>query len=299
MNLNLSQTEISEDDIWFFLLNDYPQANKLYRNPLRDDKMAGCKMMWNGSVWIFTDFARSKSYTYKTALSEYFGVPFTEALTRLKVFPVLQKNQNKKVPVIKSRSVIEPFPFLKDKIPSWTEKGKSYWKALGVRREQLERETTRTYDTWKFKLNDDIIVPDYPCFTYCFTESVYKIYQPYGKIKWLFNGSGESHWYLKRRSNVLWLNKSNKDLLVLENFVPYDLMCFANEGCYPFMLEETCKEYDKVIINMDNDTAGIKFTNKLLSLIPNSEAHYFPGKDQKDASDILLGYGEQTLKSLL
>lgn len=276
----LNTNSLNNEDVWYFLFGEYVSTKKKYCSPFRKDSHPDCKFFILNGDLLFNDFASGKVYSATGALKEYYGCEFKEAVNlfnnRQKEFKSGVLPKREKV----SKSNLEIYPYYFNSEPAFSKEGFNYWKEIGVSKNQLDREETRVFNLFAFSFGTPIYTKT-PTFAYKFREGRFKIYAPFENKgdKWYSNATKNDYWHLKKNSETLLIEKSNKDFLCIENLVDWDLSCFMNEGAYPNNILDIVKDYDRVIINYDNDETGIREGKALAKLVGGETLFYEGFKD--------------------
>lgn len=141
---------------------------------------------------------------------------------------------------------------------------KLYWGSYGIDCRTLIK--YRVYPLSHFRINDH----HYDCksitYGYYFGEDKWKIYSPYGHIKWLSNTSIEDvqgFKQLRESGDGLVITKSLKDVMLLSR---YNIPAIAPQSESSMVKDQTLKEletrFGRIIVNHDFDYVGVKIGNR-------------------------------------
>ena len=248
-----------------------------FRSPFRDDKNPNCYLLQVDGNVKFCDPTQPGKERFKSLFDmiQHLNPTYTTG----KIMEEIRRlGQIKTVPTdvnltfdLRRKLDQASLPSLEGyKFCDWTETYLDFWAQHGVRRDQLDRQTTLVKPIKGYTVSN---TKGYKCveafgFTY-FIGGEIKRYCPLeskGFAKFGGRVSPDKFWHLKRGSNVLLIAKSNKDLLVWENFCKADICCFGSENTVPSdsKLVSLLRGYDKIVICFDPDDAGIK-SSKFLS----------------------------------
>lgn len=180
-----------------------------------------------------------------------------------------------------------------------------YWeKQYGIKLYQLE--DYNIFPVSEVFLNGELIMINTgikPIYVYKLEEDTFKIYAPYGPIKWLSNGGGKFIWGLDKipkNGNILIMTKSLKDLIVYNNLGFYAI-AFQTEN---FILDKNIYEdlynrFNNLVLIYDNDDPGIKAAEKFKERFPKTNVLRLPKyKSCKDIADLRKVIDNEKLKEL-
>lgn len=296
-------SSINQEKVWFNIVGNV-RLEQFILNPLREDKHAGsCRLIERNGTIFLHDWA-SKEYSWKDCISTYCELHPYKSWKEV-CYDLLNMSRNNiqmsymSIPGIKKeKKIIEYKPIYRD----WSLQDKKYWSKRGVHLEQLERKSTYTkpikgFYKYENGVESKTLFGDL-CYCYHFNNKV-KMYFP-NKRHQRFEGN-QTHkdiWEIQRDKTLL-ISKSNKDMLVLENIVPFSITHVQAEE-YGFPPNEKIFEwetyYNKVIIFLDNDNAGIKGATRLGSMfiyIQPEIIYIDPKYDIKDIDEMYCQWGEQ------
>lgn len=298
------------------------EVNEMITNPLRPDSHPGCYLRWYNNTIFLTDFAYPKynGYTCVHAVADIKGCNLTHAASLIMSkflhgydvdlgnrFSAVSTGIKKKETSKHKDFFFEPYTY--DGKSAYTIQDKQYWSVRGVTANQLRK--YNVYSIKKWYCNDRVIYPSRPSYAYYFPhDGATKIYSPSESKEHRFPYASVGKNHIWRTSEVVTsdmciITKSLKDLMVLENALPYvDIYAFQNEGVIPDNLDKF-KSYDRVFIFYDNDRAGrsasLKLQHKLWEL--GIESYRIEVMEEyvncKDADDVRVKYSETELCSMM
>lgn len=293
-------------DIWGQILGRSVSVGQTFTNPLRADTDPGCYLRDYQGIIFLRDHKYAQKYNKMTcihAVAELMNTTLTQAAVNIYAslylnkplsfnittsFGTLQKGR-------RSKTIIDINPYTYKKRAIWTKKSYEYWKVAQVKVSDLEE--LNVFDVKSFYMNDSLIVPKRLCFGYYFpTSGRIKIYQPTAPKSEKFIGTTnkEDVWKTNIGSAKRIITKSCKDLLTLKNQCPeWEIWALQNEG----VVCSDLGNFDETVIIYDNDETGIRASQELQKLIPNSRCEYF--SKSKDAYDTVIEHGIETFKSEL
>jgi len=186
---------------------------------------------------------------------------------------------------------------------NFSKEGAAYWKAYNIDILTLSRYQVNQV---KYIITEDnnLIKPDGLAFSYRIGLK-HKIYQPYNEEFKFRNNFPNTyiegyyqiiHQYKNKRSAVLFITKSMKDVMVLRSLGLDAVAPKAETQVIPEFIQEKLKLlYKHIIVMFDDDPAGHKGASKYT--FPNI---WVPKEhDVKDIADYIKKYGEQATKQLL
>lgn len=290
---------IRQEDVYLKYFG-FCDLNKKHCNPLRNDKKSDCSFYWHQGVLFFKDFAQSKTYTCVSVVMEVERLSYYKALDRIYDIFLKGRSSSSIVQIDRPKKDKE-YKDIKVKIQPFTSTDIEYLKSFGI-----TSELCKFYNVYSIKhywVNGDLkyAYNSYnPCIGYYFNGR-WKIY--HYKSKDFRFVSNTSHTDLQGYDQLDWvgelcvITKSMKDLMLYRRF---DVNAVAPHG-------ETVSEwidkipilqnrFKKVVINFDNDNAGIKATNKILETY-NLDVVYIPY--EKDLSDYYKRFGLDQTKLLI
>lgn len=291
------------------------KVGKAIISPLREDKNPSFGLFINKTTneLVFNDFGAGGGDVFKFVAILY-NISYKNALRKINndlqlgLYDIQDKtalpitfgsiNKNLQTPTYSETQ-------LKIKKRNWNDNDVEYWNQFNISIQLLEK--SNTYPISHFKVNNKIIEAHRLAYSYDFyyDNVVFrrKIYQPlHKKIKWVSNITSKVIDGIKeipKEGDLLIITKSRKDRLVLKS-LGYDSIATNNESSFipETNFEKLRNRYDEIILFFDNDTTGIKYSNKFSEdkgirhiLIPNT--------DVKDISDYIKLYGIDEASKLL
>lgn len=290
--------------LWSNVLNVPITLGRTFQSPFRLDKNPGCFLHERSGIVWFKDYADlSKKWNIIHAVAYLMNCTLQQASVNIYASIYFNKplsfNTTISLGTIqkgrKSNTKIHFNPFVYGGKAIWKKEYYEYWKIAGVKLSDLEE--LNVYNVASFYMNDSLIVPKDLCIAYYFPQtSKVKLYRPHQpkSDKWIGTATKEDVWKTNLGHSKRIITKSCKDLLTLKNLLPdWTIWAVQAEGMIPTELNS----FDKTIIIMDFDNAGIKAANQLQQLIPNSECVYF--EVAKDAYSICEQFGISKLQEEL
>jgi len=293
--------KLDQMKVWSNLIGYTPKIGEHILNPLRPDKHKGsCYLENRDGRIIIVDWADRK-HSGHDCISAYlmkYPQPWNQAcIELLKIGSGISVNTSSYMAIPgykkKTREIIPIYR-------NWNDKDKKYWSARGVSRSQLDRKETLTKpikgyilikeDTQQFDLNE---------LAYCFeSNGRFKLYFPERQeFRFISSTKRTDVWHLDRGSDTLLVTKSQKELLVWENLIDWDLTHVQNESYSEHDAELIYKwevGYEKVYFNFDNDITGITAMQNFTSKFLFKEAEFFyidPKFNIKDIDQMRVEWG--------
>lgn len=296
-------SNIDQEKVWSNIIGSLFKLGQKIINPLRDDKHLGSchieKSNKNNNL-VLIDFADSKTngfdcvsaYRYlhphkswSEVCSDLLGMAQVIPTSAYKVLPGIDKvRKNEFVPIYRD----------------WLDSDLEWWERRGVTLDQLQRNITLTkpvcgYIHKRDNKESEIHFSE-QCYCYHY-QTKHKFYFPNRK-DWRFIGnmSKDDIWTINRGSDTLFITKSHKDLLVIENLCDFDITMIQSETNYPSkdkFFEWECY-YKQVIVCMDNDDTGrriAKEIQKQFLYIPSKVIEIEPDTGFKDFDEFRVKEG--------
>lgn len=263
-------------------------VNVKHRNPLREDKHAGCTIKWfNGKLW-FIDFGYSPNSICASDMLR---------LTKGIVRPVYYGEQHSYVKQYKTQTNNTKIDIV---TREFNYDDKVYWNSYGVDVDILN--SYGCYAVQKLWVNSKDILVDKLCYG-IFVEGRVKVYMPKSKTrKWISNVLKEHIGMLRMLSitgDKVIITKSFKDAMTLR-CLGYGDVCWLQSESVDMNREaifSLTKRFKEVIILFDNDIVGKDNSNRLCDKIKSvdSDANVrgvFIADDMaKDISDLTYKHG--------
>jgi len=288
----------SEEDIFKLVFGEYPNYDKKYVSPFRNDNYPNCYFIKKDNHIYFVDWADSTIGAVGSIVKMY-DLSLKDAISYIKnniairdinLKPKIIQNFNKP---IKTPTLIIP------KKRDWEKRDSIYWtERYGITIANLEEDKTipisfyswRKNNIWKHTSLKEI---GYAIST---NDNKYKIYRPLDSknSKWLSNIP--KNYILGKYTNNgnLIITKSYKDYRVIYNLIEDNVIWLQSEGSIPDNINNFVENYDNITIFYDNDNAGINASNKLAKIITKpTNLIYTPEKHLKDISEMYCFKGRQ------
>lgn len=256
---------IDQQVVWSSIIGYNVELNKLILNPLRNDKSLGSCLITIDSQGIYNlvDYADSRTNGFDCISAYRYLYPHKSwnevCYNLLNIGQIIPTSAYKSVPgLIKKKQEVTLIPIYRD----WSQQDLDWWYKRGVTIDQLNREETlvkpiKGYIQTKENKQSEVHFNE-QCYCYHHQDKV-KFYFPNRKnYRFLGNMTKNDVWFLNRNSDTLFICKSHKDLLVIENICDFSLSLVQSETNYPSsdkFYEWECF-YKQVIICMDNDQTG-------------------------------------------
>lgn len=303
MRVNDLMRSIDHLDVYKHYLGYEPLLRKLYLSPFRPDSNPsfGLFLGTRGDL-MYKDFGAEYTGNCIMFVQQLFGIDYRSAINKI----VVDLKPDRNNVVIRPVSVRE---FTRIQIISkpFNADDKAYWGAYGISTDDLKRENV--YSVKSLFVNKGVVIVDKLCFAYLFSDDdneYLKIYQPFGKTKWLSNVPVKKAFgldSLEKKSNVVVVAKSKKDKLVLKKLIT-DVYETQKEGTEVITQEVDAyfnQFYDRKVCFFDSDGPG-KAANRLLNPlgygwinVPNK----YLSEGIKDPSDLVKAHGYGRLEELL
>lgn len=290
-----------------------PVSKRLFKSPLRVDHRETCSFYKNEKTGLrYKDFGNGVNYNFIDVVMYKYSCGFSKALQIIAAdFHIIDSAIQKKAipeyhgPVL---STNEPCD-IKVEIKEFTTKELNWWGSFGITEILLKE--GRVYSLKTVFLNNE---PAYfssdkcPMYGYFLghdpvdDRELWKIYFP-TKLKYRFllnNSKLQGVHMLPKKGNLLIITKSMKDVLTLKG-LGYTAIAPQSENSYPKkeQIEALEKRFDKVIIWMDQDRAGLAAMAKLRRMY-RLLFYTIPLKYKaKDISDFYKKYGEIKTKTFV
>lgn len=287
--------------------------NKTYCNPFRTDKSPGCTFKYDKDKrLLFIDWSKRKSYDCFEVCKHVLSSDMHNILKRISrdfnlstnSFKDINKVRKTKVYKKKQQVNVNSFSLKTEIFDKWTTKSLVYWWQFGIEEEDLLRFNVipcykaylGDYRVWTYSERN-------PMYRYK-TEKGIQIYRPKAsKIQGRFTQNLPPNHVLgleqlPEKGEVLFITSSYKDVMVLYKLGLPAICPIGESGIIDEnILNDLKLRFSKIIINFNNDEAGIEGTERLLKLHPSFE--FFYTEDEKDPADYVREYGYVKLKELI
>lgn len=268
-------------------------------NPLRQDTNAGsCYLSEYEGKIVLTDWASYK-YSGRDCIAAYMELNPFKAWSEV-IYELLQVGSySNYVPaVVKRKKTLDLKPIYKE----WTPEEEQWWLKQGITREQMDRPETlvrpvKGYIHTKEGKEMKVYLSE-PAYCY-HCGGKYKFYFPTRKEgRFLGNQNRDCVWEIDRGSKTLLVAKCQKDMLTLENLVPFNLTHVQGENYgHPgdMTIYEWEVKYDKIILFFDGDESGISGMKRLQQrfLYTPCECVWITEQGIKDTSQMHRDWGKE------
>lgn len=289
---NIVKSNIDHQTLFSYYLGFKFKIGKCFNSPLRKDEFPSFGIFRsNSGDLMYKDFSTGDSGDIIKFVCEYFKISRTRAVIKClsdaykcNIRPDLPGVVPKYTPVKNNVSIgIKPIPF--------DDVDRAFWNRFAITEDTLNRyRVVSTSHTW---VNNSLIwlrSDKEPMYAYLLGDRI-KIYRPYSskRSKWLCNTDAS---YIlgidniPKEGDLLIITKSLKDVMLL-NQLGYNAISPNGETVLISndIIQDLRNRFKKIIVFLDNDSAGIKAANKYkeeynldLLFLPNGE---------KDISDYI------------
>lgn len=293
--------KIDQIKIWEFLVGHSIKLNEFILNPLRIDNHTGsCYLTQKDNKIILVDWAAKefsgldciaaylKKYpqSWNSACINLFKIGEMKSLSYMAI-PGLKKSENIILPIYRE----------------WQLRDKTFWQKRDITKEQLEREITRTkpikgYIQIKDGKKSENYISDLGYAYHC--NDRHKLYFPERRTyRFLGNQLRHDIWFLNRNSQTLLVCKSQKEMLLWENLVDWNLTHIQGESFSPLdnaLIYQWEVGHEKIIFNFDNDKVGMQTAKLFSNNIMFKESSYFyidPETGFKDIDEMYITWGKE------
>jgi len=261
---------ISQEQVFSEYLGVYPDLNKRFRSPFREDKDPGCRFTWHSGILYFVENTMFNNKLYWSCIDivMYFKkCSYQQALNILhqKIYV------SSKIAKIVTSTFVPEIRFEKQ---DWHEPNLFMLPGSILEKELVYKVKNYWIKTKKGWFRNYIHNPQTTLvIAYYFPETDHvKLYFPEQKeYRWYSNCSVEDifGWHkikeYHRNSDKLSITKSGKDRLMLDYHLGIPAIALQNEGCY--IPEDKVLELDVMFKDItffyDNDIPGIIHSQKL------------------------------------
>ena len=293
---------INQEDVYLLYLG-FCELNKKFTNPLRKDSNPDCSFYWNSGVLFFKDFANRKSYSCVSVVMEVDKLNYGQALERIyNTFLGGQKLKNNIVISTERKEKTKAYKDIQAKVQPFTITDKEYLILFGLNSELCKK--YKVFSISHYWINGDLVYvynPYDPVIGYYFNGK-WKMYHYKRKdgTRFISNTSHEDlqgYDQLDWIGDILVITKSLKDVMVYRKFginavAPHSEAVSKWIDRIPLLQ----KRFQRVIINFDNDKAGIEATKEVLKHY-QLESFFVP--DEKDISDYYKKFKEEKTKQII
>lgn len=276
--------------------------SKLIVSPFREDNNPTCGFYYSKSnILYFHDFATDEHLDCIEVIKKLFNLSYGKAIQLAWIEQ--DKFETTKISKPKSKK-LEWIPHQGDF---------SYFHKLGISDKTLNKFNVKAAKA--VYIDEDLYwrsTEKNPIFVYQFPSGKVKLYRPLSKDrdkKWKSNCSltdVQGYVNLPEKGRIVIITSSMKDLMVLHE-MKYNAIAFNSESIptrgesgdfIAKTIDNLKKRFDRVILFLDNDTAGKEYSEKI-SKKYNIEFILLPDKMPKDVSDMVQKYGFRRSKKLV
>lgn len=298
INKKLSKKDIlkyiSQEEIFQKYLGIFPEINKRYVNPLRENKTPNTEFSYNNNVLYMKDWGWEKddnlncfeivklinNCTYEEALDIIYRDFIKQHPTTI---PKIQKDNY--TTITHNKQLLD----IKIKIKKYSEEGLDFWRCNNeLEISPIILKNYQIYECDYVWYNDKQIKCYDLTFAYQVSKGKFQIYVPFTKEKKYKFRTSEikdviPFYHLCDKKIPIIVTKSYKDAFLLR-YLGYNACCFLNEGVIN-------KIEGQLIWLFDNDEKGIKTREKYLELYKNSTYLEIPSKYGKDSWEFVYNFG--------
>lgn len=318
--------KVSEFEIFKFYCTPFNRVGLNFCSELRVDNEASCgiKIMPSGKV-LYRDFARGYSLNCFQYVCQKYKVKFDEALLiiatdfRIKDLPKLDVTPYEAIgiPSVKNNSIIESNKVIKIKKREWDKNSLKYWERYHFTIEDLIEGEVYPIQKYWIGVGETLYSPydwtnDDPAYSYEeFGNGKRKILRPYSKekkYKWTNNLNNSYIHGLKQLNDdksLLIVTKAKKDQMMYRK-LGYNAIASAvseTAGFVDSFIIPLFNEYERVLINYDNDEPGILASSKISNFYMREEIFIpmeYRTKDVSDTAEKLgLGMCETIIRKMI
>lgn len=302
--------DISQEQVFYYLFDSYPDIRKRYHSPFREDGKPDCFFFYHtDGKLLFVDKARNIYLNCFEALGYKYNLEsFREIIQIVEVIKTKTVTESfikpKRVKTIIETLSVEP-----------TEKDLQFWSLYDITLDQLKKDGVKSVNkAMTIKGIKKIIYHLEDQFSYRIyynTETKNrKVYCPLSALKFISNTTNDDIYLnFNKEVKTLVITKSYKDYRVLLN-QGVNCMWIQSEVVFPSekLLCQIASFFDEIVVLFDNDETGIKQSKKLSAKIDL----FYPGKARplwlppellsygiSDSSDIYKEKGKNELNLFL
>jgi len=302
INIQITKEEIlskiSEFDIFRYYCHNFQTLDISFISELRDEKNASCRVTDKYGKLIYKDFGTGESYECINYVMRKYGANYYEALNIIaNDFKIRQIKTTISPRIILSNDTIKPIPIIKEKSrieiisQPWNIIDSEYWGEYLIDFNTLDfYNTVSAHKTFLHKegiRHSFTYTKSKPRYAYIFNNGI-KAYCPLGNKleKWMFTSTGEvieGLEQLDEAGDILILTKGMKDVMCY-HLLDINAIALPSETSRlkKELVDYLLTRFQRIIINLDNDSTGIESTDKIVTEFGFSS---FFIDDQKDLSD--------------
>lgn len=322
LTANAVLDKITSYDIFKYYIAGFNEVGKLFCSELRNDKNPTCAILFKKSDLFYKDFKFSDQLNCFSYVKAKYNVSFNDALAiinsdfNLGLINMYNSIYNintatTKMPIIYNKDYLEfkekEFTIIQVVKRGFNINDKKYWfDNYNISSEDLNK--AKIFPLQEFWINGIYYKASNLCYGYYFgldsnNNELWKIYQPYSKIKWLSNVSTsvfQGYDLLPDTGDLLIITKSWKDILVLSKLNIYSIAP-QSEGSkiYEEFINSLKQRFKKIIILYDNDSTGKRNALELSNLYAISYIFVPEEFKVKDCSDYVKKYSLLDLSNYL
>lgn len=278
--------KITSYDIFKYYISNFAQVDKPFCSEIRQDKNPTCVITKLNNDLFYKDFKYKGLDNCFTYIMKKYTVSFSTALEIINLdFNLNLINPYKKInykslkqPILYNFNISDiksnEFTVIEVLTKKFNEYDKLYWnkKYQITCKELIER---KIYSLESFTINGIYYKADFISYGYYFGKDengidLWKIYQPFSKIKWISNTSSSIFQgidMIPLLGDQLIITKSYKDVLVLSKLGIYSVAPQSEVANLKSDIIENLKlRFKKVIIIYDNDSTGKRSALELSKL---------------------------------
>ncbi|MFA5396675.1 MAG: toprim domain-containing protein [Methanogenium sp.] len=297
---------ITPFSVFTYYIGSSFDLGKVFNSPLRKDDNPSFSIFSGKEELLYKDFATGESGNCIKFVQNMFGISKAKAIIKILASlydykPITDKTATNHLSKKHESSSIDL------KTIDFTKEDLSYWNKYYITKETLDK--FKTFNTQCVWINSNIVwekTKKEPIYTYIIDNKI-KIYRPKSNksAKWAGNTTQENIFGLQQlpdKGELLIITKSGKDVMVLYELGYNSISPNSETSLIPENIIDNLKtRFNKIIVLMDNDTAGKKAGNKYNSIYNLKDVYL--DSDQKDISDYIEKHGiddtKKVIKSLL
>jgi hypothetical protein len=304
---------VSEEEIFRKYIPGFVSVGKKFKSDLRDDGNPSCCISYVKGNLYYKDFGTGEGYNVINYVMRKYGLDYHDSMCKIGsdfgIKPSIPVVGSPKVFAVNGTAKMERIASVVSvRVRPWNMSDKKYWTQFGINRDLLQFYSVLPVShVW---CNDKLLNTNktgFPLYAYRFSSGVYKIYSPYGSLKW-FGNCGKEHiqgyHQLPPLGDTLVITKALKDVMVL-SVMGYDAVAPQSEcmGFTQYAMDSLRGRFKRIVILFDNDKAGMEGAMKLASPYKFECIHVPVISGSKDISDFVnkegLVNGASLMHSLL
>ena len=309
--------KVSDLTLWMYYCTNF-SINKMFKSELYNDKNPSVKMYFDNNKGRYHDFGTGETHDIFSYICKKYNCTFLESLRIINSdfklgYNALSTNKENSQLVLgalpPNKSIVSQKYLIHVEKRDFTLKDFQYWND----KYYINIHTLNTYNINRISSyhlldsNKKIISSTY-CYTntysYYYKDYHYKLYAPFGNKKWINNLNKDmllGYDQLPYKGDILIITKSLKDVMVFK-ILGYNAISIMNETSMfsDKKYKELNSRFKNIILNLDNDDTGIKFSKKWKDIYSDIKLFFIPEKSKtKDISDYIEKYGLEKTKKLL